>query len=177
MALRKTNGSGVSVATNSNTTAESVNTIDRQVNELRQRIAQRAYDLCSQRGWAHGQDLEDWLRAESELAEASPIELTENNEQYRVRADVPGFRDKDLEIFCEPNRVLIRGHATINQEKSDTGQVLYSERLSNEVFRLISLPQEIEPEGTQATLRDGVVELTLPKSEAVKPTRVQVRAA
>ncbi len=177
MALRKTNGSGITVATTHTNTAETANAIDRQLNELRQRIARRAYDMCAERGWMHGQDLEDWLRAESEITASSPIVLTENGDQYTIRADVPGFRDKDLEIFCEPNRVLIRGNATNHQEKTKGGQVLYTEHESSEVFRLVNLPQEINPDAAQATLRDGVLELTLPKSEESKPTRVQVRAA
>ncbi len=43
------------------------NAIDQQIYDFQHRVAQRAFDLCSQRGWTHGHDLDDWLRAEAEI--------------------------------------------------------------------------------------------------------------
>jgi HSP20 family molecular chaperone IbpA len=52
-------------------------------------IAQRTFGLFQQRGGADGRDLEDWFRAESELLKPVPIEISESNDTYTIRAEVP----------------------------------------------------------------------------------------
>ncbi len=154
------------------------NAIDQQIFDFQHRIAQRAFDLCSQRGWVHGHDLDDWLRAENEILTPAAVELVDNGDEYSAEVEVPGFTDQDLDILCDTKRILIRGNTEKNNRRNNqNGRVLYTDRQSNLIFRVIELPQEIKPEECEAVVRDGVVNLTLPKARASKPTRVQVRAA
>ncbi len=177
MTLKKSSGN-IAVASSFTSGQDTSNAIDQQIHDFRHRIAQRAFDLCSQRGWIHGHDLEDWLRAEAEILTPAAIEVVDNGDDYSADVEVPGFREQDLDILCDANRVLIRGNTEkSSRQKDQNGRVLYSDRQSNHIFRVIELPQEIKPEETQAVVRDGVLNLTLPKARASKPTRVQVRAA
>jgi HSP20 family molecular chaperone IbpA len=80
-------------------------------------LARRAYELFESRGRQDGQDLEDWFRAESELLNAMPVEITEADDQVIVRAEVPGLSDKDIEVRVAPqlpsfNRAFFRGSQT-----------------------------------------------------------------
>lgn len=178
MTLKKSSGNLAVASSSVMSGSDTSNAIDQQIHDFQSRIAKRAFELCSQRGWIHGHDLEDWLRAETEVLTPAAVEVVDTGEEYSAEVEVPGFREQDLDILCDTNRVLIRGNTERNtRQKDQNGRVLYSDRQSNHIFRVIELPQEIKPEETQAIVRDGVLNLTLPKARASKPTRVQVRAA
>jgi len=177
MTLKKSSGN-VAVESSVTSGPQTSNAIDQQIHDFRHRIAQRAFDLCAQRGWFHGHDLEDWFNAEAEILTPAPVEITDNGDEYNAEVEVPGFREQDLDILCDTNRVLIRGNTEkSSRQKDQNGRVLYSDRQSSQVFRVIELPQEIKPEETEAVVRDGLLTLTLPKARASKPTRIQARAA
>ena len=76
----------------------------------------------------------------------------------------------------EPSRLLIRGKKEKTTERK-TRKAIYSEFQANEVFRVVSLPMEINPEKSIATLQDGILHMTLPKATAAKPVRVEVKPA
>ena len=65
-------------------------------------IARRAFEIFDSNGRWFGHELEDWLRAESEVLHPVHLEITENNENLAVRAEVPGFAAKELTIDVEP---------------------------------------------------------------------------
>jgi len=68
----------------------------KRAQEINDLIARRAYELFESRGFAHGHDLEDWLRAESEILLNVPVDITETETEVTIRAEVPGFSEKDL---------------------------------------------------------------------------------
>ena len=63
-----------------------------------------------------GHDLEDWLRAESELLHPVLLNVTESNGKYVVRAELPGFGGKDIEISVEPRCLAISGKRETKEE-------------------------------------------------------------
>lgn len=149
---------------------------DRTLREIQQAISRRAYDMCQARGFYHGNDLDDWFRAESELFRFVPVEVIDDDNDVRVLADVPGFSAHHLTVQLDSNRLLIRGklEQTHDQHRDN---VTYTERQGREIFRVVYLPAEIETEKATATMHDGVLELTLPKTENSKSRRLQVKAA
>ncbi len=150
--------------------------LDRSVKEFYDAIARRAFELFERRGYMHGHDFEDWLRAESELFQGIPVEIAEEDDKLIVRAEVPGFKAEELDIRVEPSRLLIRGNSEqATQQK--TANTIYSESRSNEIFRLVDLPVQINPEKVTTALQQGILHLNLPKVATSKTTRVEVRAA
>ncbi|MGH9602400.1 MAG: Hsp20 family protein [Terriglobales bacterium] len=139
-------------------------------------IAQRAYKLFEERGRISGCDLNDWFKAESDLFRFVPIDIKENNEQLVLRAEVPGFSEKELEVAVEPGRVAITGKAEAEEERKE-GKTVYSERRRGQIFRTICLPAEIDPNKAVATLKNGTLELTLPKVAKKEVTKIAVKAA
>ena len=67
-----------------------------RMREISDTLARRAYELFEGRGRQDGHDLEDWLRAESELLNPMSAEISEADDQMVVRADVPGFKKRIL---------------------------------------------------------------------------------
>ena len=138
-------------------------------------IARRAYELFEARGSEHGHDCEDWFRAESELLTPIPATVVDTDGGFTVRAELPGFTGKDVEVLAEPRSLIIRAskQEPLEQEK---GAVLQG-KMSAEVFRVLELPHEIDPHNMTATIKNEVLEVTLAKVNPGKKIAVGVKAA
>jgi HSP20 family protein len=143
---------------------------------MQNRIARRAYELFASSGFTDGHDLEDWLLAESELFGKMPVELSETDRELTVTAGLPGFTEKDIEIKVEPRRLFITGRREEKSEQKQKGETVYSER-SNEVFRTIDLPVEVDPDKVKTTLSKGELEITMLKKETGKKATVEQKIA
>jgi HSP20 family protein len=149
----------------------------REINNL---IARRAYDLYESGGSAHGRDRENWLRAESEILFNAPVDIRETETAVTIRVDVPGFDENDLEVRIAPPRLCITGQRpeASEQQEGSEGKTVYSERRSGRIFRVLDLPSQIDQDLTEATLRDGILEITLLKTaEMGKKVPVLAKAA
>ena len=133
-----------------------------RMEELQQSIARRAFELFQLRGFTHGHHREDWLKAESELLQPVPLEVIEKDDQVTVRAEVPGFTEKDLQVKVDARRVCIAGKREESSEKRQ-GKTVSAQRISSEICRECDLPAEIDPDKVRAELRDGVLEISLAK--------------
>jgi type II secretory pathway predicted ATPase ExeA/HSP20 family molecular chaperone IbpA len=130
-----------------------------EINDL---IARRASEFFESSGFTHGHAHEDWLRAESEILLQASVDVTETQTGFIIRADVPGFGEKDLEVRVAPRSLCITGK---RQESSDQkeGTTIYSERPSTHIFRVVHLPAEIDPDTVNATALDGLLKIKLLK--------------
>jgi HSP20 family protein len=146
------------------------------MNELYNKISQRAFSIFEENGRTDGHDLADWLRAEAEILTPIPLELSETDTELVVRAQVPGFTEKELEIVAEPGRLFITGKAEKKSEE-EKKKTLYSEISSNEIFRTVVLPAEIDPEKVSAVLKNGVLEVSMHKAKPAKKVPVMAKAA
>lgn len=139
-------------------------------------IARRAYEIFEANGRQFGRDWEDWFRAERELLHPVNLEIRDSDDMLTLKAEVPGFEAKDLEISVEPNRLTLAGKREWKKEE-EREKVLLSERRTNQLFRSLELPNEIIPEKVTATLKDGILELKMPKSTAARKIRIEAKAA
>src|SRR5579872_6887046 len=85
-------------------------------NEL---ISRRAYELFQLRGCVDGYDREDWQQALSEILMNVSVDIKESEAGLTVRADVPGFSDKEIEVRVSPRSVCITGVRQAASEQSD----------------------------------------------------------
>ena len=85
-----------------------------EINDL---IARRAYELFESSGFTHGHADDDWLLAESEILLQAPVDVTETETGLTIRADVPGFREKDLEVRAAPRSLCIKSHQIKRKER------------------------------------------------------------
>jgi HSP20 family protein len=116
--------------------------------------------------------MEDWFEAEKELLHPVPINITETGESIEVKAEVPGFNEKELEVNVEGRRLTITGKRESSKEEKKS-KTVYSETRSDNVFRVIDLPGDIETEKTTATLKNGMLQLTMPKAAKARTIKVQ----
>jgi len=139
-------------------------------------ISRRAFEIFEGSGQMFGHELEHWLQAERELLHPVHVHVSESGEALEVKAEVPGFTEKELEIKVEPRRLVISGKRETKKEEKK-GKVLYSEACSDQIMRVVDLPAEVETQKVAAILKDGVLELSLPKSAKARSVRVEPKAA
>ena len=138
-------------------------------------IARRAFEIFDNNGKWFGNDLENWFRAESELLHPLHLEMTESDDALTVRAEVPGFSTNELEINLEPRKLTITGKHE-GQEEGKRAKAIYSERCAKEILRVVCLPAEVESSKASATLKDGILNIELPKAANAKTVRIEPKA-
>jgi HSP20 family protein len=147
-----------------------------RVQELFNSIARRAFELFDGRGRALGRDLEDWLRAESEFLHPVHLDIAESGDAITVRAEVPGFKAKELEVGVEPHRLTLSGKRETSKEHRSK-KTIHWEQCANQIYRAIDLPADVDTSKVTATLKDGVLELSMPKADKVQKVLVKEKAA
>jgi len=146
------------------------------VNNLYDKIASRAFEIFEGNGRLFGLDVADWLQAEAEFLHPLHIAVTESPEAVTVRADVPGFKEDDLKIEVEPRRVTITGKRETKKESSDK-KTIYCETCADQILRVVDLPAAVDTKNTKTMVKDGVLELDLPKAEPDKHDGPEPKAA
>ena len=144
-----------------------------EINDL---IARRAYELFESSGFTHGHAQEDWLCAESEILLNVPVDITETETELSVRAEVPGFGEKDIEVRVAPRSLCITGQRHESSDQKE-GKTVYSERSATHIFRVLDLPSQIDPDRVKATVSDGLLAITLSKVGKGKKVPVLAKAA
>jgi HSP20 family protein len=147
-----------------------------RLQEINDLITRRAYELFEMSGCVNGRDMEHWRQAESEIVRNMPLDVIETETGFTIRAEVPGFAEKDLEIEVEPRSMCITG-TRLEESKQQEGKMIYTERRSNQIFRVLELPARIDPYQVKATLHDGVLEVNVAKAEMTKKVPVLTKAA
>jgi len=102
------------------------------------------------------------------------LDVTENDENYTVHASVPGINAEDLEISFTENTLTIKGET--KDERTDENEKWHlRERRFGSFMRSISLPSAVNADAIEAHFENGVLTLTLPKAEEVKPRRIAIK--
>jgi HSP20 family protein len=143
--------------------------------ELYDEISKRAFEIFEGNGNIFGHDLEHWFQAERELLHPVHVEVTEKDNVVTMNAEVPGFSEKELEINLEPRRLTITGKRESKEERKEK-DTIYTDRCSNQILRVIDLPIEVDTEKASATLKNGILELKVPKAAPAKKIAISPAA-
>lgn len=104
-----------------------------------------------------------------------PLDVVEDENTYLVKASVPGIKPEDLEITFDKGMLTIRGE--IKDESEITkGQYHLRERRFGTFTRTINLPTSVNVEKIKAKCEEGILALEIPKSEEVKPKRIEIQS-
>jgi HSP20 family protein len=139
-------------------------------------VARRAFEIFESNGRDFGRDLENWLRAEAELLHPVHVDITEAEGSLAVKAEVPGFTANELEVSVEPTRLTISGKRQTKEEHTEK-KAIYRESCSDQIMRTIDLPHAVDATKATATLKDGILELRVPKAEPPTKVTIQEKAA
>src|SRR6516225_6685856 len=142
-----------------------------QIQDTFNAISRRAYEIFDGNGRTFGRDLEDWFQAERELVHPVHVSIDELDDSFAVKAEVPGFNEKELEINLEPRRLTITGKREAKKEEKK-GKTVYAERCCDQILRIVDLPSDVETGKVAATLKNGILEFTLPKVAKAPTIRI-----
>jgi HSP20 family protein len=103
-----------------------------------------------------------------------PLNITQDENNFYLRAEVPGVKADELSITAVKNRLSIAGRREIAKEHE---RVSYHrrERAEGSFNRTVTLPVELDAERIEARYADGILALTLPKAEEAKPRQIVVK--
>jgi len=101
------------------------------------------------------------------------IDLSEDKDNYVLKAEVPGMKKEEIEISLHEGVVTISGERK-QEEKHESADMYRSERFFGRFHRSVSLPSAVDAEKVAASYKDGILTVTLPKSEASKRKHIPV---
>jgi HSP20 family protein len=104
------------------------------------------------------------------------VNLTEDNENFYLRAELPGIKAEDLEISVTGNSITLSGERKIPNE-NESATYHRREREAGRFSRNITLPDRIDNEKIEAESKNGVLTVTLPKAEETKPRKIDIKSS
>ncbi|MFP4600494.1 MAG: Hsp20/alpha crystallin family protein [Persicimonas sp.] len=103
------------------------------------------------------------------------INMYDDGESFLVRAELPGVDSESLDISAKGDQLVIRGERSTETPAAEA-DLHRREREGGQFRRAVSLPQEIDPEGVEARLEHGILEVYAPRSARQKPRKVQIKS-
>jgi HSP20 family molecular chaperone IbpA len=88
-----------------------------ELNSMRERIMQRAFEIFDSNGHVFGRDLDDWLQADRELTWKPSIELEEKDNEFRLQIGVPGVDPKNIDIEVTAEDILLKAELRHEHEE------------------------------------------------------------
>jgi len=104
---------------------------------------------------------------------APPVDIAEEKDRILITAELPGFKESEIEIQTENGMLTLRGERKFEKE-TDGKSYHRVERSYGQFVRSFSLPNNVDREKIQATFRDGLLQVELPKREDAKPRTIRI---
>jgi len=104
-----------------------------------------------------------------------PADIYETNDNIVVLAEMPGVAPDGVDITLERRVLTIRGRSAANEHAGY--QRVYNEYADGDYERVFTLSENIDRDRIEATLKDGVLHLVLPKAETAKPRRIELKTS
>jgi HSP20 family protein len=101
------------------------------------------------------------------------MDLVETDDNFVLRADLPGLTEDDIKIEFEDGTLTVSGERKAEHESKNEGYYRV-ERAFGSFSRSLTLPQGIDPEAVTASFNRGVLEVRIPKPEVRKPRRIEI---
>ena len=135
-------------------------------------------ELQEQMNRLFARSLSPWVDRNVDLLEGSwtpAVDVYDSKDDILVKADLPGLKKEDIEVTVEDNRLILKGEKKGEHQDGNGKEYLKSERFYGGFYRALGLPVAVDANRVKAVYRDGVLELTLPKREEVKPKQIDIR--
>jgi HSP20 family protein len=120
----------------------------------------------------------DWARSSSQLLGVwtPALDVSETKDNYIVKAELPGMKKEDIEVSLHDGCLSISGERKA-EEKSEGAEVYRAERFVGRFQRALTLPAPVAGDKVKAEYKDGILTVTLPKTEEAKPKTITIQSA
>jgi HSP20 family molecular chaperone IbpA len=134
---------------------------------LQDKIRERAQAIFHSRDATAGDQLTDWLQAESEVLTSIALSFGEEDGSYVLRGELPGFEPNEINIHVDDHVLTVGGsHRTSKTKKTKSGETVQTSETN--FFRRLSLPNDADAEHIAAKFDGKVLEVTLPKYRSAR---------
>ena len=116
-----------------------------------------------------------WRFGLSEAAPRIKIDLSEQDGNYLVKAEIPGVQKEDIDVRVDGDLVTISAETTTEKEETEKGRVLCKERQQGYASRSFTLACPVDEAHADATYKDGVLSLKLPKKAPTSTKRLSIQ--
>lgn len=120
----------------------------------------------------------DTLPSKRSLFERSvspSIDVVENDNSFVATCELPGIKEKDIDVNLASNVLTIKGSKSeVKEEKEKNGKYYRKESQSGSFQRTLPLPSAVDPDKVKAEMSNGILTIELPKSEESKPKQIAV---
>ncbi|MCC8089450.1 MAG: Hsp20/alpha crystallin family protein [Rikenellaceae bacterium] len=100
--------------------------------------------------------------------------VTENDNEFKLDLSVPGYSKEDFKVTIDKNILTVSAQKEVkNEEKGDNEKIIRQEFRSSSFRRSFTLPEDIDTDSIKAEQHDGILEISLPKSEKAKEDNVR----
>lgn len=147
-----------------------------EFDDVMQRVRERAFSLFEGRGFGHGDALADWFRAERDVCWPA-TELEEEDDEFELKVALAGFEPDEVTITATPRELIVKAHHEARrqeEDEDDESELCFSEFRSNEVYRRIPLPMEIDVDKVEAKMKRGMLEIEAPKALVAAKTKKKI---
>ena len=115
-----------------------------------------------------------WAEEEASQGMAPRLDVVERDNEFIVKAEMPGMKKDDIEVSLENGVLTITAETKSETEEKEGDRVIRQERRYGKYLRSLRLGKEIDEKKVKASYKDGILELVLPKAEEVKPKKIAV---
>lgn len=117
--------------------------------------------------WSHDTEFFGWAPA---------VDVFEDKDNLIVKVELPGMNKEDIDISLHQGTVIVSGERKL-ENQVDEGEVSRSERFFGRFQRAVQLSKPVDPNKVTATYKDGILTVTLAKTEESKPKQISVKAS
>jgi len=116
-----------------------------------------------------------WTRMPTQVEWLPPIEMFEKDDKFIVKAELPGIDKEEIDVSVVGETLTIKGERKAETEVKEESYHC-CERSYGSFVRSITLPSAVDTKKIEASLENGILEVTLPKAAEVKPKKVEISA-
>ena len=125
--------------------------------------------------------LNDWFDGDSDRSPAQSrtsawhpaVDVLEGKDAYLIHAELPGMKKEDIHVEVKDGSLLLSGERKADA-LADGVKYRHAERVAAKFWRSFSLPETIKQDSIEATYKDGVLAVRIPKAEEAKPRQIEI---
>ena len=101
------------------------------------------------------------------------VDVLESKDSYLIRAELPGMKKEDIKVEVKDGALVLSGERK-SEKPAEGVEYRHTERVAAKFWRSFSLPETAKQDGIDATYKDGILEIRVPKAEEAKPRQIEI---
>jgi HSP20 family protein len=104
------------------------------------------------------------------------MNVAETTDAFRLSFELPGVQEKDIQVQLEENQLVVSAERRFDDEKQEGADFHRVEHHYGSFARSLTLPRDVKTDGIEATFKNGVLTVIVPKAEPTKAKKIEIRA-